>query len=393
MTVESEGRLVATAVDGRPAKSPTTVGAPATRGITGRLAFVDGLRGIAALVVAVGHMVGMVPPDHPATDFAAADLEHKILWPWLFGGQMVWLFILLSGFALAWSEESRVRRGLPRTSVWLYARRRAWRILPTYYASLLLGTLVVLGLGRWLVHPSPSLDTYEPVTPSGALSHLVLVQNLDPNWLHQLNPPLWSIAVEAQLYLLFPLLMWASVRWRPYAPALALLAVAKLANHFSPIPLFGLVTWFAVGVVLAHFARRHVLPRRSVLVVAAMTGGLAFYRGPAAGETTLGQLLWLTVFSCLLVGLIGLPPGRANPPTWHSITSLGRVSYSLYAVHFPLVLLVWTTVARCGLGHQWSIVAMFGIGLPTSLVVAAVCFRYVEGPSLRRVRLSDAARR
>ena len=128
----------------------------------GRQRYIDGLRGLAALVVAVGHTWGMVPPDHPPFTLLNADAEHLLLWPWLFGKQMVWLFILLSGFALYWSEESRRWSGRDATSLRTYFGRRAWRILPTYYVSLGLGALVTVALEALLVAPSPSLRTYSP---------------------------------------------------------------------------------------------------------------------------------------------------------------------------------------------------------------------------------------
>ena len=351
-----------------------------------RLAFIDGLRGIAALVVAMGHIIGMVPPDHPTTTFVRATLGEKLIWPWLFGGPMVWLFILVSGFALTWSEESRIASGRGRSSLRVFARRRAWRILPTYYVSLLLGLLVVLGFGRILVRPSPSLDTFEPVTLAGVLSHLGLVHNLDPNWVHQINPPLWSIAVEAQLYLLFPVLAWAMFRWRPYLPVLVLLVATKIANHVSPVQLFGLITWFVAGSVLAYVLRRHHASRPWLLATAGLAGILGLYRGPAQATTQTGQPIWLIAFVALVAALAGARPGRLNVATWKRTVLLGRSSYSLYAVHFPIAVLVWAVVGRLELPHAASVLLMIAVAAPTSLAAATVSYRFVEGPSLGRVQ-------
>jgi peptidoglycan/LPS O-acetylase OafA/YrhL len=367
---------------------------PASRGagsgaaavsVGARLSFVDGLRGIAALVVAVGHIIGMVPPDHPSTDFAAADWGQRLMWPWLFGGPMVWMFILLSGFALTWSEDGRVLRGLARTSPWLFARRRAWRILPTYYVSLALGLVVTVGLGRFLTAPSPSLSTYGPVTPAGVLAHLGLFHNLAPQWTHQINPPLWSIAIEVQLYLLFPLLAWAAIRWRPYAPAIVLLLLAKLVNHFSPVPLLGFITWFVAGAVLAHFIRRHPLRRLPLLSVAAVALTYGIYEGPGRTTTQVGQAVWLLGLAALVAGLVGAPAGGLNVPTWRPAVILGQRSYSLYVVHFPLALLLWAGVSHLHLPTAPAVVVMVAVGVPLALGAASVCYRLVEEPSLRRL--------
>ena len=70
----------------------------------------------------------------------------------------------------------------------------------------------------------------------------------------------------------------------------------------------------------------------------------------------------------------------ARPLTW-----LGDRSYSLYAVHFPIALLVWAGIGRLGLGHSAAVLATLAAGVPLSVAVAHVCYRLVEQPSLRRV--------
>ncbi len=176
-----------------------------------RLYFIDGLRGIAALIVAVGHLIGMVGPDHPVVPIWNANLEMLIIWPWTFGGPAVWLFILLSGFALFWAEESRRLAGRGNTGLAAYIKRRFWRILPTYYMSLFLGLIVVVVMAPILIPPSPSLQTYSPTSWMGFIAHVFLFQNLDLGWRFQFVPPLWSISVEMQLYIILPLIFSCSV--------------------------------------------------------------------------------------------------------------------------------------------------------------------------------------
>ena len=350
-----------------------------------RLVFVDGLRGIAALVVAVGHIIGMAPPDHPSFTFRSANLEHKLIWPWLFGGPMVWLFIMLSGFSLYWSEESRISSGKARTKLTDYVGRRAWRILPTYYVALVIGFVVVLPLGSLLVKPSPSLSTYSPVTPTGVLSHIFLLHNLSASWVHQINPPLWSIAVEAQLYVLFPVLLRMGLRWRPYLPAMAAVVLVGAVNEALSVTAFGLVIWFAAGVVLAHLARRWRLPHRILLTAGLVLLIVALYRGPYS-SSRFSQLLWIFTFSLFISALSGIRDGGLNIATSRPAVWLGQRSYSLYALHFPIALLVWAAVGRTGLRHVPALMLTLALGTPAALCAAHLCYRGVELPSLERVR-------
>lgn len=363
---------------------PTTTTAPRAR-----LEFIDGLRGLAALVVAVCHTIGMVGPDHPAGPFWQADAEHMMMWPWLFGKQMVWLFILLSGFALYWSEESRRLGGRPGTSFKAYASRRAWRILPTYYAALGIGFLVVVVGAPLLLSPSPSLNTFAPVDTGGVLSHIFLVHNLNDAWIHQINPPLWSIAVEMQLYLLFPLLFLVRKRLTIYGTAALLVVGVFLLNAIVPLPLFALIEWFAGGAVLAHVARRRSFPAPMMLAVFAVTAVVGLLRIPGV-PGGVDQVLWLVSFAALILGLCNTAPGHWNVPTWGPVRWLGDRSYSLYAIHFPVALLAWAAIGRMGLDRPVAILSVILVSVGASIALASIMYKTVEGPSQRRSRGKSA---
>src|SRR2546423_9983249 len=146
-----------------------------------RLAGLDGVRGLAALFVVVNHVSLRAFPGSP--------VNRAPFWAgwFIYGRFAVVVFIVLSGFSLALSPAGHGWRldGLSR-----FARRRARRILPAYWAALVFSLVVA-----WLVVAQPGEGV------PGAKSALVnglLVQNVvgapSP------NRAFWSMAVEAQLY-------------------------------------------------------------------------------------------------------------------------------------------------------------------------------------------------
>lgn len=356
-----------------------------------RLKFVDGLRGIAALIVAAGHIIGMVGPDHPVIPVWEADVLGLVLWPWTFGGPAVWLFIMLSGFTLYWSEESARISGRGATSFRVYCQRRLWRILPTYYAALALGAVVVLGFGWLILAPSPSLQTYEPVSVGGIVSHLFMVHNLNPEWRMQIVPPLWSIAVEMQLYLLFPLLFLLRRKLTVYGVAGGLVLISFALNQVAVFPVFELVEWFVVGAILAHILRRRQAPARAAMAVSLVALAVGFARVPAISGR-LEQGVWLVAFAALIAWMFARE-GRKNlleskPALW-----LGERSYSLYAVHFQVALLCWALVGRLDLSRVEHIIGIAVLGMGASLLAASASYRWIELPSLEKSRMAGRAKR
>src|SRR5207248_19964 len=155
---------------------------------TQRLVGLDGIRGLAALFVVINHVFLRAFPGYP--------VDHAPLWAawFIYGRFAVVVFIVLSGFSLALSP---ARHGWRLDGVSRFAHRRARRILPAYWAALAFSLAVA-----WLIVPQPGHGM--PDTKSVLVNGL-LVQNVVGA--HSPNSAFWSMAVEAQLYLLFPLLL------------------------------------------------------------------------------------------------------------------------------------------------------------------------------------------
>src|SRR5437588_5758665 len=177
-----------------------------------RIAGLDGIRGLAALFVVVNHVFLPTFPGYP--------VDHAPFWAgwFIYGRFAVVVFIVLSGFSLALSP---ARHGWRLDAVSRFAQRRAWRILPAYWGALAFSLAVA-----WLIVPQPGHGVPDA---RSVLANGLLVQNIVGA--HSPNAAFWSMAVEAQLYLLFPLLLLL-VRRRGATVMVAAVTVIVVAVGF-----------------------------------------------------------------------------------------------------------------------------------------------------------------
>lgn len=350
---------------------------------TPRLSFIEGARGLAALVVCVGHFLYQVPTWAPVSTLAEANPLQILLWPFQFGYEMVCLFLLLSGFSLHYSERARELSVGNRSTLRAFLRRRAWRIAPAYYASLVFGVLVIVAL------PAPELrpgyETQAQASPAAVLAHLPFLHNAKGEWLLQGNAPLWSLAYEVQLYLLFPMLYALLRRWPPLLIAgTALLAIELGERLIAASSLLGLARWFLAGAVLAElFGRGMRVPRVAAVAGAALVCVGLLRLGPTESGLT-HDAVWLGGYSLLLLWMSAHPTARGNPLNGGLFRWVGLRSYSLYVVHFPVVLIALLIVQSAGLTGASAALVGAAAGVPIAVALAWASFAVIERPSLAR---------
>jgi peptidoglycan/LPS O-acetylase OafA/YrhL len=170
-----------------------------------RLDFVDGLRGFAALYVVIAHALlnGWYAESgtRAARGLTLFDrIINLLIWPFSFGHGAVVLFIVLSGYSLMLAVARSNASSLPNGTLDFY-RRRALRILPPYYVAL------VLAIGLFWFVPGFEAGTNTNLSAGQLLSHLILVHNWSSVDIYSIDGPMWSLAVEWQIYFLFPLIL------------------------------------------------------------------------------------------------------------------------------------------------------------------------------------------
>jgi peptidoglycan/LPS O-acetylase OafA/YrhL len=355
-----------------------------------RISGLDGIRGLAAVYVVINHDFERAFPGYPA--------HHAPFWAgwFIYGRFAVVVFIVLSGFSLALAP---ARRGWRLDGAWRFARRRARRILPAYWGALAFSLAVA-----WLIVPQNGQGV-----PGGrsVLVNGLLVQNIvgapSP------NRAFWSMAVEAQLYLLFPLLIW-SVRRRGAVAMLAVVAlvvavVGIAGPHIPRVDTFvvqsapDLAALFAVGIlaagiVTASEARRSWPWPRMALAALAPVLAVICWQGAA---WTLDNLYWVDLalgpaIACLLAALAGgRPAGLTRALDTRAMRGLGSSSYSLYLTHLPILTVIYdrVIVGRVSQGVPAFLVSL-AIVLPLTIAFAHVFARLFEAP-FRRPRSAAPA--
>ncbi|BCY12013.1 acyltransferase [Actinoplanes sp. L3-i22] len=325
-----------------------------TRG--NRVAGLDGLRGLAALYVVLHHCYLLCYPGYPANTGPA--------WGgWLIHGRLaVVAFIVLSGFSLALA---------PARDGWRlgtgFARRRARRILPAYWAAL----LVSLALAT-LAGPLPMIH---PADGRSAVVYALLLQDFVAA--PAPNGAFWSIAVEAALYLVFPLLLLVRARFG----AAATMAVACLPVIIAgPAGTTGF-TWemaplFTLGLLAAGVAARP--PRLPwwwlTALAAAPVLTVIAWRGPVWTER---HYFWIDLaiapaFALLLIAVATARSAVATRLlTARPAALLGRCSYSLYLMHVPVIALITHHVHR-------SFPVTVALAAPAAVLTATLFARVFE---------------
>ena len=184
-----------------------------------RLHYLDGIRGLAALMVVMNH-AQLQSNWHGGTTLAQR-IQFNMLEVFSNGRTAVAVFIVLSGYSLM-IPVARSAEGSLRGGTLQYLRRRAIRILPPYYAALFIILILESLVPELSSNQIPQWQTALPFFTHGAiLSHLLLVHNWNSHWLFKIDPPAWTVATEWQIYFVFPLVLLPL--WKRYGNTIAIL--------------------------------------------------------------------------------------------------------------------------------------------------------------------------
>ncbi len=386
-----------------------------------RVAALDGLRGLAALVVVVHHCLLTQPAfsdfffsnwtttPHGTLQSILFDTPARIVWA---GYEAVILFYVLSGLVLAlpWLEGRA-----PGYRIFLI--KRVCRIYLPYLAAVAVAALLsrmlslhtgLAGLSDWV----NTMNWSNPVTSGVLLNHVFLTGHHNV-----LNGPIHSLVWEMRVSVLFPLLVMPIVLWRARGAAavigvlLAIIALAqwryagdtgylrlltvspglgasgKLALEIEWTAFFAL--FFVFGTLIAIGLRSQPSDLR---MLPSWSGWACVLTGLLAIQAHWSRLEFVQDImvgggSCLVIIGVLAPGSIRRTLSSPACAWLGAISYSLYLVHVPLLLAC--LILLHDMLPVWAILA--GV-VPASIVLAWVFQRVVAAPSIRLGQRLAAAR-
>lgn len=353
-----------------------------------RVNCLDGLRGVAALWVLVGHCLFLTGASLPVLNTPDLGVD---------------LFILLSGFLMVFQYQQRSHYenwGQVRTWIAFWIRR-FFRIAPLYYLAL----LVALPLGQALYadrtvidamlgHAAQSPERYLDSSLTNVLAHISFLFGFFPSHAFRTPLPDWSLGLEMQFYAAFPflILLLRKCGWEwMVAVAAGLAAVAalllKLSGIHFPMPAFLPLKMhlFLCGMLIAidHDSATPArdLPARMfcIATLAALPIGGSFDLAHLLARETLVLVFFALIHARTFVAanafarLLGTPFFR-----W-----MGELSYGVYLFHLLFLhrVAAWTFAQGYDAGTRFfsalAITALFAYGL------SAATFFLVEMPGQR----------
>jgi peptidoglycan/LPS O-acetylase OafA/YrhL len=318
-------------------------GAPSPR--PGHVAALDGVRGVAILLVVVHTFAGV------ARDGGGFGVEliRALALP---GWSGVQLFFVLSGFLIT----GVLLDGLGSPSFFrTFYVRRVLRIFPLYYSVLVVALLVVPHLGRF------------PTWSAAALAHPWWYWTYTSNWANPFGIGIvglshfWSLAVEEQFYLLWPVIVFVMARRRLVIVCAAVIAatplvrLALIVGGFPPLAAyeFTIARWdaLAAGALLTMLLRdasgrrwlslwMPIVARVSLAALIAVLL-LAHGFGPSMPPVAVVGQSVVAALSAWMIYLVAAPgtaladrAQRAMSADW--LRSLGKYSYAIYVFHLPI---------------------------------------------------------
>lgn len=350
-----------------------------------RLPGIDALKGLACVMIVWHHLAFY----GPMSDVIYPLLPSLTDWLYDYGRMAVQVFLVVSGFLVV---SSLTRKGGATCGelVHLVWRRYCRLVLP-YLVALVVTILVAALVRPWFDHPSvPDAPTWGQLA-----AHVLLLQDV----LNQesLSAGAWYVAIDFQLFAMSVLIFGVTRKLQARRPEITawpgflgiglVLILAALSlfffNRQEDLDVTGLYFFGSYALGMLTFWALNTFRRGLWLLLIALLGGAALvldFRGR------------LVVALAVAFGLVGLSQSailrHSLQQRW--LMQLGRISYSVFLVHFPVCLLVNAVVS-----YFWPTqVLVNALGLLAafllSLLAGAVLYRGVESRGIPSRRLATA---
>jgi peptidoglycan/LPS O-acetylase OafA/YrhL len=310
------------------------------------------------------------------------------------GPLSVRFFFVLTGYFITLSlwrvadEMARSKKG-SLVPLFRYYLARYLRIGPPFYTALVIGALLGITEVRTNFFWLATFQTNNYIAWLGywpdSISHF------------------WSLAVQEQFYLLWPIVVLTLPRRRFVAAmagfilfgvAFRLICILTETSTITRwVTLFGCIDSFAVGALIAYLKQAKILEKipqlsRTVLFAMPLVAFSCFFLGRAL-MTLPEDNIWLGMTeSCdaiflawvLSVSLGGLSARYALFLSWAPLVYLGRISYGVYVYHVFIIILISPLLLTYGLTEDHGEVARLAILFILTIILSSLSWHWLEKP-------------
>jgi peptidoglycan/LPS O-acetylase OafA/YrhL len=363
-----------------------------------RVKYLDGLRGLAAMQVVIHHYTLAFLNDNNLLGFVRN------------GNFAVYIFFLISGFVLTFSFEKDplgvshnlarrlIRLGLPIAAAALFATSLLWMMHRFgKQAAAISGSQSLFEYSifpsLWDVVAETSglrmlTGFYDTTIFRGAAHYL-------PTIIHTVDPPMWTLHIELWGSILVMLLVYFRTKAASLYPWIVLLMLLVTGVH--PLNLFG------VGhLVATHLDRipKRLLHSRLSLIIGSLAFAFGIYLAATADPPAIWRftsLLNLSVFHqpplilkdevgavMVFIAIMFIAPVR-HVLQFKTLVWLGKMSFSLYLVHYPIIVTIGSIIFVSVAYHidvTGAAAVSFCVGIMITMTVAFFFEKYVDHPAI-----------
>ncbi len=338
-----------------------------------RSAFIDNLKGLACLLIVFHHLAFY----GPMSDVAHSAIPELIDFFFDYGRWAVAVFLCLGGFltGLKISEPNY----FAKKNVFTVIGHKYIRLALPYLAAIVLAIVCSFIAKQWMSHDSIS-NTPEL---GQLISHVFFLQNI--LGYESLSAGLWYVAIDFQLFVVCALIVFLVEKFSPAGWSLS-------RTRWLSLIIFGLLiisstcffnlddawdVWFVyffaaygLGLLTAYFVR-HPSNQVWIFSVVAVVIFSLYYQ-------EFRERLLLALLTAMLLA-ISHSFNWSEAKLWNNpLATLGRMSYSVFLVHFPVSLLISSAWTNLYPTDPWMNVAGMGVSVMTSILVAIPFYRYIE---------------
>ena len=341
-----------------------------------RFYLLDIARGVAAIAVAIFHYKlfyaynlsseNFVPENQPFYDYIKLIYEH--------GWIAVQFFFLLSGFIFFKLYLKRIKE--KNLSFYNFLILRISRLYPLHFITLIIVLIIYLVLkGNNFTNPiQADLEHF--------IYNLFLIHEWGLKSYASFNEPSWSISVELLMYIIF---FYLALKTNIIFYSFLIILISSILFFKFKFLGYGGYCFFIGGLSYILIENLKIDQKNKILILSLMiffSGTLSFY---FIDNSKLNKIIILTIFFPSLINLFYLI-NNYSPRFGKKLSLIGDISYSIYLVHFPLILVILIILSILDLKINFNSMTVFCTYLIFTFLISFFSYKLIEIPLKKILR-------